>query len=63
MSDTVFSPAPVEWASTFGVPALGLVQGEVPDQEETLRMLKAAPFANTLHIIDLSEQLYEESQK
>jgi len=59
MSDTVFSPPPLEWASTFGVPLLGLTQGETPEQEEFMRLVKATPFLNTLHFMDMSERLYD----
>ena len=63
MSDTVFSPPPLEWATTFGIPAVSAVQGEVPDREQALRMLKAVPFVNTLHVVDLGEQLLERMEE
>ena len=62
MSDTVFSAPPLEWATVFGIPALGGLQGDMPTQDQAMRMLKAAPFANTLHAVDLAENYLLEEE-
>jgi hypothetical protein len=62
MSDSAFNPPALDWGMTFGIPAMGAVQGETPTQEEAFRMGKAIPMLNSFHLLDMSEQLLTEDK-
>jgi hypothetical protein len=59
VSDTMFAPPPLEWFSTFVVPGMSMMQGELPEGEQLGRMVRTAPMLNTLHLMDMAERLKE----